>query len=604
MLNRCLYILLFATLLTACGEHAGVESIADAADGLGLDAGGDATNVDIATGCVPPNGVQDVDQDGLLDAIEDANLNCRVDEGETDPGQADSDGDGLLDGDEDVDRDGVWDEGAGEHDPRRADTDGDGELDGDELIASVCTSSLLTIGSTVAMGDRIQRVYLPTGWEVAGRTERGNGLAVSERGVAIFGHDLSAEALPVERFASVATSALAGSGWQFGEVALSVDEGVASELHMAVIDSGGGTGTQPVPISDVFSLLAQQAFGESSTDALLLTAPNFTSEAVVRYTVDRDGPGFVLTVVEPHAGLGRPELARTDQSRLRAHCEVGVATDLAEDLHVFVALDTLGTRTTAETVMDTLMLLEAERSLRGLRTRVWLTRGDAHLNGAPGVPVLADSADPAAWRRSTQSLFGGHIDQRVWLNLASLEQRARLSDDMARLYIVGLSREDSEFRMGALNGRDGNPTEAALPVGEMRSALTNYYGQQLNGPVYVFAPLTQDTSNLSCVDPYGPGTPIEPAASGAQLAMLTGGAFVERCTPLAAERLLEALATSGWVWPTTSLSFVPIPSTVRVADPDAGVAVSTVNEGNLVRAPFAAGTVEIAGAYLYWDDGQ
>lgn len=43
---------------------------------------------------------EDRDQDGLPDAVEDANRNGRVDSAETDPSRADTDGDGLLDGEE------------------------------------------------------------------------------------------------------------------------------------------------------------------------------------------------------------------------------------------------------------------------------------------------------------------------------------------------------------------------------------------------------------------------------------------------------------------------------------------------------------------------
>ena len=88
----------------------------------------------------------DTDGDGLLDGLEDANHNGKVDAGETNPNVADTDGDGLKDGAEvnthgtnplvvDTDADGLQD---GDEitlgtDPLVADTDADGLKDGEEV---------------------------------------------------------------------------------------------------------------------------------------------------------------------------------------------------------------------------------------------------------------------------------------------------------------------------------------------------------------------------------------------------------------------------------------------------------------------------------------
>ena len=66
---------------------------------------------------------QDADGDGILDNLEDTNLNGLVDIGETAAYNADSDGDGLNDGEEDINLNGIKD--ANETDPRNPDTDGD-----------------------------------------------------------------------------------------------------------------------------------------------------------------------------------------------------------------------------------------------------------------------------------------------------------------------------------------------------------------------------------------------------------------------------------------------------------------------------------------------
>ncbi len=72
----------------------------------------------------------DSDDDGLLDGVEDANGNGAVDPGETDPLDPDSDDDGLFDGVEDANGNGMID--STETDPLNPDTDGDGLFDGVE----------------------------------------------------------------------------------------------------------------------------------------------------------------------------------------------------------------------------------------------------------------------------------------------------------------------------------------------------------------------------------------------------------------------------------------------------------------------------------------
>ena len=87
--------------------------------------------------------VRDTDQDGLMDGIEDANGNGRIDPGETDPTDPDTDKDGKCDGlcpasedgdvldGEDMNLNGKLD--AGETDPLSKDTDNDGFRDKEEF---------------------------------------------------------------------------------------------------------------------------------------------------------------------------------------------------------------------------------------------------------------------------------------------------------------------------------------------------------------------------------------------------------------------------------------------------------------------------------------
>ena len=114
----------------------------------------DLGDADITGECVArtdPTG--DADQDGLLNAAEDRNLNCMIDAGETDPTNADSDNDGKADGDEDLNGNGIYEPEAGETNPSGYDSnndgkadgwdsDGDGVGDGDEPEAAVCTREM------------------------------------------------------------------------------------------------------------------------------------------------------------------------------------------------------------------------------------------------------------------------------------------------------------------------------------------------------------------------------------------------------------------------------------------------------------------------------
>jgi hypothetical protein len=75
-----------------------------------------------------PKEIQDMDGDGLTDALEDRKNNGKTDPGETNYLNADSDGDGIPDGLEDANRNGVVDDG--ETSPLNFDSDSDGISDG------------------------------------------------------------------------------------------------------------------------------------------------------------------------------------------------------------------------------------------------------------------------------------------------------------------------------------------------------------------------------------------------------------------------------------------------------------------------------------------
>ena len=111
-----------------CGRCVDGKSCATHTDCISANC--DATGPICAPRCPGAADATDCDADDLPNSLEDKNANGVVDQGETDPRDADSDDDGLVDGVEDANRDGIVDDG--ETDPNKADSDSDGLLDGIE----------------------------------------------------------------------------------------------------------------------------------------------------------------------------------------------------------------------------------------------------------------------------------------------------------------------------------------------------------------------------------------------------------------------------------------------------------------------------------------
>ena len=95
--------------------------------------------------------LRDTDGDGVIDGIEDANINGRVDPLETDPLNPDSDGDGITDGDEgDKNKDGKLENT--ESSPNSKDTDNDGIDDETEIRLGTLPNSCDSDGDLLPDG--------------------------------------------------------------------------------------------------------------------------------------------------------------------------------------------------------------------------------------------------------------------------------------------------------------------------------------------------------------------------------------------------------------------------------------------------------------------
>lgn len=143
-MKRILLVLSLVFAVIGCGETE-ATNVNNNGDTRGIDTFGTEINFPDGTGdcetALNPGG--DADGDGIINGLEDKNLDCIRDPGETDPTNADTDGDGLSDGAEDINRNGFYDAELGEFDPTSADSNGDGVPDGQDPRAAVCTPDLV-----------------------------------------------------------------------------------------------------------------------------------------------------------------------------------------------------------------------------------------------------------------------------------------------------------------------------------------------------------------------------------------------------------------------------------------------------------------------------
>lgn len=507
----------------------------------------------------------DTDQDGLLDVIEDANRNCRIDAGETDPEAADTDGDGLVDGDEDVDRNGAWDQDRGELDPRTADTDQDGVPDGAELIASVCNSTL-TVGLDAPLLIADREVYV------------GRPVSVTE---------------PAEH-ASWISYESGAVDWLTVD-ANDADGRVADPATRRVVYSSRH-GADRLELT-VWPALTPDEFYERATELQLLPARPETIELgpgpyEVSHHVTPDGRGRIgITPAGTDPGvLSARAMAPSAESVVRARCaEVFPEPALASVDLVFVFATDEATLEAAAPVFERLVHALEEREAAGLATRIWLIRGDSHVTSSAGAPIGSRGHREASdVRPALAALEPGDADQRVWMNArAALHSLAMGRLEGTPVLITLSAREDTEYRAGATEGYDGHAFAEPLPAGERRDALDEYYGEFFSSQVGdAQVHLVAGRCETPRTDPL----------SSLALAERVGGTFGDLCGLTAADAIDASIAFAAGARAVMALDGGALPGSVQAVEP---LAEAVVGPGQGVVPVGSTGAAHVG--YLYWD---
>ena len=559
--------LAIGTLLAGCLENAptGLAGADEPGDTGYADTGAIWPEPDAPNETCTHDPLADSDLDGLLDVIEDANRNCRVDAGETDPGAADSDGDGLVDGDEDVDRNGEWDGDRGELDPRTADTDQDGVLDGDEPIAGICNSTLVSgLDDPLLISDRVVHVE-----EYVAFTEPSDTAAW-----------LSLESGGVDWVSIDAGVELAQPAGPGGRRVVFARHDSAAFYEVTEWDSGSSA----------------EFFATATERQLIPTPPETIELGPGPYRVSRhvlpDGRGRVAirSLDESPARAGATAVAPTATSVVRARCAELVAEPAPNSVDlIFVFATDEETLASAGPVFERLVSAVTEREAAGLQTRIWLVHGDAHVRSSAGAPMGSQGYREAAEvRPALANLEPGDADQRVWMNARAALQSLAMGRLEGTPVLVTLSaREDTEYREGSTEGYDGHAFAEPHPNGERRDSLDAYYGgffasQVGDAQVHLSAGgcTTERTSPLSAI----------------ALAGWSGGTYGDLCAPSHMRDIEEAIALAAGarvvVGSDDDVMFSSVQSLEPVERVPAGPGIGTL--------PVDAASAAHIG-YLYWD---
>lgn len=598
-LGSTFFVLVAGALAGCAGDGASAFAVLDG--GLEADAfgAGDAES-DGAEPCRSYAPGADSDDDGLPDRLEDANLDCIVDPGETDPQRADTDGDGLPDGVEDVDGDGRWDAEQGELDPKAYDTDGDGVSDGDDVLAAVCTSALVD-----GLGDDQMRDDLGI-HGVLGWTERVNGA----RDSAWIWHDEGAYARTsrggtLASVVATASDAAAEQGWTLGERIATSDR---VWLALDTVDPVAVEWVAQVLSGDAEAPSARGGIQTNRYEVLLSSGVGERGGARSVLGVAASVKPFAVAALEPLSWRSVPPDA---DARPRAFCErLSPTSDRAEVQRIIWAVDTTlrGTAGAVDDVLDALEARIAAGALAGWRTEIWMVAGDAHVDRAPGAALHAtplESADAA--RTVWTSTPPGTPDQRLLANgLAFIEQLATYAEPAPTLVLLDGAREDAEFRQGVFMGRDGDPYALPLAPGASRQARVDYYAGRLRD---ADARVVARGPGVIGVEPpcsrVGAGSrplPDDPVTAIREVAHEVGGVFFDGCRSSGAPfvRLFEALPVDELH---DRVSREPIPGTLLVGDPD-GVLLDVGPWAWGVEPTslgWTTGDERLGSGYLYWE---
>lgn len=593
---------LVVALLSACAANVSNPNLDGTTADVGFGADARVDLADTSAPCRAPSPDRDADGDGLSDALEDANGNCVVDPGETDPRNEDTDGDGLRDGDEDVDRDGVWDAGRGELDPRQFDTDGDGRPDGDEGLADVCTPFLLEGADDASVSVAGRFAFVDPAWQLAPIPDTEAAVAVRDEDGAI---------------------AILGGAWTVRETAWAdilqlVDE--AAEAVGAGLQARGATQGEvrrfDAALVSSRGAVSGAAFVEELGRSLALAVPVFGSTSLTAETWDlrlemgvaADGslagsyalmlaPGSTSTLRDDRFGIGIDSIAPEGAGRVQARCEtLTPVSDVVTPLRVVVVGDTTAASVpTLTSAADWLDDWASEREAAGGITEMWFVGGDAHDAGSPVYPVGGSAANDASPLRDyLDGNLRGTSDQRLWANAIGF--LADSPSPLETVVVVIAAREDAEFREGVFRGRDGHPDSPVLPNGDVRDSLTAFYAamlEELGVRLVVLAPAPIGGADGLCA---GERSPDDGLRSGFDIADMTGGVFVDSCGIAAADVVAARVRRWGLESAVEELGETPIPGSI-VLDADA-VDVWRDNQG--VRLGGAA-DIEVATGYLYWE---
>jgi hypothetical protein len=511
----------------------------------------------------------DTDGDGLLDIVEDADRDCIVDAGETDPGAMDTDGDGIPDGDEDIDRNGIWDEHRGELDPRRADTDGDGVPDADELVSGVCRNDIVAGGDARRrrLGDA--EVYLPAAAENFEALTGMHGIATMPGALSLYAlvADQGSEEI---RFPD--------------EVQVSFQE-----------PNPAGGATWSLASTDTWAASLGTIAGSLRFD--LSTVPDFvladTAERVeVDFALWGDGEAWVVSATESeavdsadwHASSRVSAIVDPERSRVRAYCEEVSPRPAVEDLTITLVVPrTEYGLAGARTVALELSSVIKERETLGLRTSVEVALADGHEEGEPEPSVYSGSAELLAY---LGSLTPGSADQRVWLAaheaLSGVDSAPLLGE---RMLVVVMSREDTEFREGSTGELIGHALGEPLADGVERRRLTASYAAAL-------APLA---GGLVAVRAGGCGD--APPRSAMDIMLHARGAYVDVCTRGGAAAAPRILRRWGATRSMAGLAHSPIAGALSAvaSDPEA----EWTSTGAALLIEEGGEPLDVAAGYLY-----